>query len=100
MVKEKQNFFSFGNNDFLAALITVLSFLIYANTTHNFYNIDDELITANHILTDNSFSTFQKIFTEPYYEDKVGNKYEYRPIVLVSYFFEFVFFGRNPQIGR
>lgn len=98
--KGKEKFFSLANTGFLVILTGVISFLLYSNTIPNFYNLDDELITENHILTDNSFSTFKKIFTEPYYKDRAGNKYEYRPMVLVSYFFEFLVFGRNPHVSH
>ena len=100
MVKAKESFFSLSNNRFLVVLLGVVSFLVYSNTIPNYYNLDDELITENHILTDNSFSTFQKIFTEPYYKDRAGNKYEYRPVVLVVYFLEFLLFGRNPHVSH
>lgn len=100
MAKKKRSFFSVSNKSFLAVLAGLFSFLLYCNTIPNFYNLDDELITENHILTDYSFSTFQKIFTEPYYKDVSGNKYEYRPVVLLCYFFEFLIFGRNPHVSH
>jgi len=99
--KAERNFFSKERNGFLALVIGAASFLLYSNTIPNGYNIDDELITENHILSEGSnFATFQKIFTEPYYKDKVGNQYEYRPMVLVFYFFEFMLLGRNPHVSH
>lgn len=84
----------------LALIIGFGSFLLYSNTIPNSLNLDDELIYDNYILKDSGFSALKRIFTEPYYKDKAGNVYEYRPVVLLSYFLEFSIFGRNPHVSH
>lgn len=86
-------------------LVFAFSFLIYFNSTLNSYNLDDELVvTADlqepHRLTSRGISAIPEIFTSPYYEDKAGYKYEYRPIVLVSFAIENSLFGNNPQVSH
>ncbi|HXH19895.1 MAG TPA: tetratricopeptide repeat protein [Chitinophagales bacterium] len=98
----RNSFFSIGNKKFLAVLLASISFLIYSNTIGNGYNVDDELIYDNHVLKkqDSKTPTLVRIFTEPYYKDAAGNKYEYRPIVVTTFYFEFMLFGRKPQVSH
>jgi len=98
--QQKASFFRRSNKHFIALIIGVVAFAVYANTIPNFLNIDDELIYENHVLKTLDFSSLKKIFTEPYYKDVAGNKYEYRPVVLISYYFEFLIFGRNPHVSH
>ncbi len=86
--------------DWAPYLIFIFSFIIYANSIPNDYNLDDELVTQNHRLTSKGISAIPEIFTSPYYEDKAGYKYEYRPIVLVSFAIENSFFGDNPHVSH
>jgi hypothetical protein len=81
-------------------LLFLFSFVIYVNTIPNDYNLDDELVTQNHRLTSKGISAIPEIFTSPYYEDKAGYKYEYRPIVLISFAIEHTFFGDNPHVSH
>jgi len=100
--KKEENFLSLGNNKFLAVIIAAVSFAVYSNTIGNGYNVDDELIYDNHVFTESKDqrSTLYRIFTEPYYKDAVGNKYEYRPVVVTTFYFEFMLFGRNPKVSH
>lgn len=86
--------------DWAPYFIFLFSFVIYANTIPNDYNLDDELVTQNHRLTSKGISAIPEIFTSPYYEDKAGYKYEYRPIVLISFAIEHTFFGDNPHVSH
>lgn len=85
---------------FIPLIIFSFSFLIYFNSVFNSYNLDDELVTQNHRLTSKGISAIPEIFTSPYYEDKAGYKYEYRPIVLVSFAIEHTFLGENPHTSH
>ncbi len=76
------------------------SFCLYFNTVFNDYNLDDELVTQHHRLTSKGLSAIPEIFASPYYEDLSGYKYEYRPIVLVSFAIENALFGENPHISH
>lgn len=84
----------------LYAVIFVFSFLIYANSIVNNYNLDDELVTKNHRLTKGGISAIPSILNEPYYKDKSGYSYEYRPVVLISFAIEHSMFGENPHISH
>ncbi len=81
-------------------LIFAFSFLLFANTIPNDYNMDDELVTMNHRLTSKGISAIPEIFTSPYYEDASGYSYEYRPVVLTSFAIEHDIFGENPHWGH
>ena len=83
-----------------ACTIFLLGVLIYFNSVFNGYNLDDELVAQNHRLTSNGISAIPEIFRSPYYEDKAGYKYEYRPMVLMSFAIEYSLFGDNPHISH
>ena len=90
----------FYNKRNLFLLIGLFSFILFANTIPNNYNLDDELVTINHRLTSKGFSAIPKIFASPYYSDDAGNSYEYRPLTLCSFAIEHQFFGDNPHISH
>lgn len=90
---EKKNFFS---EKYFPHIIFAFSFLLYFNSVFNDYNLDDELVTQNHRLTSKGISAIPEIFRSPYYQDNAGYKYEYRPIVLVSFAIEHSIFGDKP----
>lgn len=95
--KKGEGFFAkFGFSIF----IFLISFLVYTNSIQNDYNLDDELVTQNHRLTSSGISAIPDIFTEPYYKDKMGYSYEYRPMVLFSFAIEHEFFGDNPHVSH
>lgn len=105
---------------FYTAVIGIFSFALYFNTLFNDYNLDDELVTQNHRVTgkgwdvvkfnfdafstDSSFSVKLKnflpaVFRVPYYEDNAGYKYEYRPMVLLSFAIEHMLFAKKETIA-
>lgn len=77
------------------SIVFLFSFAIYFNSTFNDYNLDDELVTQNHRLTSQGISAIPEIFRSSYYSDNSGYKYEYRPIVLVSFAIEHSIWGDN-----
>ncbi|HLP19372.1 MAG TPA: tetratricopeptide repeat protein [Chitinophagales bacterium] len=83
-----------------AIVIFAFSFLLYFNSIFNSYNMDDELVTQNHRLTAKGISAIPEIFSSPYYEDKSGYKYEYRPLVLVSFAIEHSLFGEHAWLSH
>ena len=87
-------------NNYIAWTIAVFSFILYANTIANDYNLDDELVTHGHPFTSKGFSGLVDIFTNPYFSDASGNVYEYRPIVLASFALEHQFFGDSPKASH
>ena len=78
----------------------LFSFLLFANCIPNDYNLDDELVTKNHVLTSKGVASIPEIFSSSYYKDQSGYEYEYRPIVLSSFAVEHQFFGDNATISH
>ncbi len=84
----------------IALVLGFFAFLLYANTIPNSYALDDELVTRNHPLTSKGIKAIPEIFSSYYYDNKVGNYYEYRPVVLASFAIEHTIFGDNPNVGH
>ncbi len=84
----------------LLLVISVFSFLLYANSIPNGYNIDDNLVTINHQLTSKGIKAIPEIFTTPYYKDAAGNQYEYRPVTLSTFAIEHEIFGDNAHVSH
>ena len=107
-----------------AIIIFAFSFGLYFNTVFNDYNLDDELVTQNHQITskgwnvlklnfdafnslelkDSSFRQKVKyflpvVFRVPYYQDKAGFKYEYRPMVFASFALEHALFAKKEFVN-
>ncbi len=87
------------------AIVFTFSFLLYANSIPNQYNLDDELVTSvdakrQHPLTSKGIAAIPDIFTKPYYSDDMGYAYDYRPIVLTSFAIEHSLFGDNPHVSH
>ncbi|GIV32588.1 MAG: hypothetical protein KatS3mg031_0123 [Chitinophagales bacterium] len=85
---------------FRYALLFAFGILLYSNSIPNRYNLDDELVTKNHPLTSQGIKAIPTIFSQPYYSDASGYKYEYRPIALVSFAVEHSLFGESPHISH
>ncbi len=84
----------------LMLVIAVFSFLLYANSISNGYNIDDDLVTINHRLTSKGIKAIPEIFSTPYYKDAAGNQYEYRPVTLASFAIEHQLLGTNAHVSH
>ena len=82
--------------------VFVFSFLIYFNTIPNDYNLDDKLVTQNNEIAAQGISqdNIKKIFTQPYYQDKMGYSYGYRPLTTLSFAIEHSIVGDNPHAGH
>jgi tetratricopeptide (TPR) repeat protein len=100
VVRNSSSVFATGNNQFYAIIVFAFSFIIYFNTVFNDYNLDDELVTQNHRLTSKGFAAIPEIFSSPYYQDESGYKYEYRPLVLVSFAIEHALFGEHAWLSH
>lgn len=84
----------------IALVLGFFAFALYSNTIPNSYALDDELVTRNHPLTSQGIKAIPEIFTSYYYDNKVGNYYEYRPVVLSSYAIEHSLVGDNPHVSH
>jgi tetratricopeptide (TPR) repeat protein len=77
----------------------ILCFLLYGNTIPNKYSLDDDLVTANNEIVKKGISGIPKIFTT-LYQNLDNFKYEYRPIVKLTYAIENEIFGSNPEVSH
>ncbi len=94
------SFFATDSNRQYAVIVFAFSFVLYFNTVFNDYNLDDELVTQNHRLTSKGIAAIPEIFASPYYQDESGYKYEYRPLVLVSFAIENALFGEQAWLSH
>jgi len=75
----------------LVALVT------YWKTVSNGYNLDDELVTKNHPLTNpKTESNLATIFSSPY-QSEGGLKSGFRPVTVASFYFEHQLFGESAK---
>ena len=82
-------------------LLSILVFITYGNSVTNGYNIDDSLVTQNHAITSTkSRATLVDVFTKPYYADKAGYSYGYRPIALFSFYLENRILGEHAAVSH
>lgn len=81
-------------------IVLAFSFLLYANTIFNDYNLDDGLVTRNHKLTSLGAAAIPQIFSSPYYSDDMGYSYGYRPITLTTFALEHQFFGESALVSH
>ena len=82
-------------------ILSLIVFVVFANTLSNNYNLDDNLVTQNHYLTSKtSDSTLLDIFTQPYYKDQMGYSYGYRPIVTLSFAIEHQLFDESAKVSH
>lgn len=84
--------------DWMVFSIIALCFALYSNTIPNEYAMDDELVTSTNKRIENGIKAIPGIFTSLYSEGKL--KYEYRPIVKVTFAIENQFFGANPHVSH
>lgn len=80
-------------------LFFFLVFFLYGNTLFNDYAIDDELVLLNNELVKKGVLGIPDIL-KSHYDTGVGNGYEYRPVLLISFALEYQFFGINPFISH
>lgn len=84
---------------YTAVLITLIAFLVYANTLQNGYVLDDEIITQNQFLQKNI--QWGKLFTESYFEGYSPETVEsYRPLTLLTFAVEFAVFGQQAWVSH
>ena len=82
-------------------VILLAGLFIYIQSLSHSYNLDDELVTINHPLTNaESGVQWKAIFNSPYSIEKFGYTYGYRPIVHLSFALEHAVFGESPAISH
>ncbi|MBS1637135.1 MAG: hypothetical protein JST26_14550 [Bacteroidetes bacterium] len=89
----------------LTLLILVLVFLIYGNTIRHEYALDDNYVTVTSpdaIRQSRVSKGIQGIprILKTHYVEMDQQRFDYRPLVLVSFALEYEFFGSNPHISH
>lgn len=82
------------NRNFLVLLLIVLlGFIVYANSLHNGFVYDDELVVeSNSFLS--SWSNLRYFFSPLYFSG--SGEYTFRPMLTLTYFFDYIRGNANP----
>jgi hypothetical protein len=80
-------------------LVAVVS-LVFGNTLFNGYNMDDHLVTQNHVYTSKGVSAIKDILSSNYYSNNVDINFDYRPLVHISFALEHQFFGEHALVSH
>ncbi len=89
---------TYFNKERLILLAAVL--LFYGNILKNDYSLDDSIVTEKDNITAKGFKAIPKILKSYYMERADNMKFDYRPIVKISYAIEHQFFGVNVVISH
>lgn len=86
-------------------IIVFIPFLLYGASLFNKYSIDDYLVISKNPVFTKGTSGLGDIFTTHYsnYTDDSDGKnyrYDYRPVVLLTFAIEHIIFGENPFTGH
>lgn len=81
-------------------LILIIVAIFYGNTLKNEYSLDDSLVTEKGNITTNGIKVIPKIIKSFYIEQSNEFKFDYRPIVKISYAIEHELFGINPAVSH
>jgi len=81
-------------------LLVLFAFVLYGNTLFNGYSLDDEFVTGPKNITAKGFQAIPRVFKTFHVIDESGNKYEYRPMVKVSFAIESGLWGQNVRLSH
>lgn len=87
-------------NKYPKLILFIVVFILYGNTLKNGYAVDDNCVTTNDCITSRGVKSIPKIFKTFYTDRSEKNKYEYRPLVKVSFAMEHQFFGVKPSTSH
>jgi hypothetical protein len=80
--------------------LILLVFILYGNTLKNGYALDDNIVTGPDCITSKGFKSIPKIFKSFYADKTEKNKFEYRPLVKISFAIEHQFFGVRAGVSH
>lgn len=76
-------------------LIPLVVFFLYGNTLFNDYSLDDELVIRDNLKIHQGIKGIPEILTTHY--SSIGDiRFEYRPVVLITFALEYSLWGENP----
>lgn len=91
----------FKMNAKFAAILFVLSIILYMPAIYNGYSLDDEYVIFNNKLVQKGVQGIPNILSQPYARSYEGAKASgYRPLPVIIGAIEFQFFGQNPKVSH
>lgn len=82
-------------------IILVFAFILYSNSIHNFYVLDDDLVSRANAFVQEGFKGIPKIFSKGFLFGFNGaNDQSYRPLSLLSFAIEVGIWGENPNVHQ
>ncbi len=80
--------------------LCIVVLMAYWSTILNGYNLDDELVTKNHPLTNSETNaTLATIFSSPY-QSEGGLTSGFRPVTVASFYLEHQLFGESARVSH
>lgn len=89
-----------GNFSKYYLLLAIVVLVVFTNTLFNGYNMDDHLVTQNHVHTSKGVSAIKDILSSSYYSNNTDIKFDYRPLVHVSFAIEHQLFGEHAGVSH
>ncbi|NOZ47764.1 MAG: DUF1736 domain-containing protein [Chlorobi bacterium] len=86
--------------------LIIFTFVLYGNTLHNEYALDDAIVITENNFTKKGFRGIADLFTHDTFTGFFGIKKNlvsggrYRPLSLVTFAIEYQFFGLNPSVSH
>ena len=81
-------------------ILLAIVFMFYGNTLRNGYALDDYIVTEKENITTQGIKAIPKILKSYYVDRSEDVKFDYRPIVKVSYAIEHELFGVNTGVSH
>ncbi len=76
-------------------ILAVVVLLVFGNTIFNGYNMDDNLVTQNHVYTSKGITAIKDILQSNYYSNNSDINFGYRPVTHISFAIEHSLFGES-----
>lgn len=80
--------------------LIIIVFAFYGNTMKNDYALDDYIVTEKDNITTKGISAIPKIFRSYYIDRSEDVRFDYRPLVKISYAIEHELFGLNASVSH
>lgn len=80
--------------------LALIVFVFYGNTLKNDYALDDYIVTEKDNITTKGISAIPKIFSSYYIDRSEDVRFDYRPMVKISFAIEHELFGLSPIVSH
>lgn len=83
-------------------ILSVICFLLYANTLQNGYVLDDATVVTSNTIVKKGLEGIPELLVTPRLKgyEQARDEESYRPVPLITSAIEYQFFGENPAIGH